>query len=229
AAKSENRLTIFLRDSNTGALSLAGYISDGLFTVNGLAGVSNIFISSDGSHIYAASPSENTMTVFKRDFQTGLLQFLGSVTDEVAKVHGLGSISSVAVSPDGQHVYAIGKSDDAVVTFWRRSNGIIGLQSVIRQQDENNPQTLIVKAPYMRRTGTYGLNWYPEPKIDTSNLSTPNPSIKDPSIKEPSIEPPSVGASQVTVRTLGLAALAGLLVLLITVRLLGTINKRSKD
>jgi hypothetical protein len=91
----------------------------------------------------------------------------------------------------------------------------------------------------MRRTGTYGLNWYPEPKIDTSNLSTPNPSIKEPSIKEPSIkepsikepsiEPPSVGASQVTVRTLGLAALAGLLVLLITVRLLGTINKRSKD
>ena len=239
AAKSENRLTIFLRDSNTGALSLAGYISDGLFTVKGLAGVSNISISSDGTNLYAASPSENTMTVFKRDIQTGLLQFLGSVTDEVAKVHGLGSISSVVVSPDGQHVYAIGKSDDAVVTFWRRSNGIIGLQSVIRQQAEDNPQTLIVKAPYMRRTGTYGLNWYPEPKIDTSNLSTPNPSIKEPSIKEPSIkepsikepsiEPPSVGASQVTVRTLGLAALAGLLVLLITVRLLGTINKRSKD
>ena len=218
---------------------MAGYISDGLFTVKGLAGVSNISISSDGTNLYAASPSENTMTVFKRDIQTGLLQFLGSVTDEVAKVHGLGSISSVVVSPDGQHVYAIGKSDDAVVTFWRRSNGIIGLQSVIRQQDENNPQTLIVKAPYMRRTGTYGLNWSPEPKIDTSNLSTPNPSIKEPSIKEPpikepsveepSIEPPSVGASQVTVRTLGLAALAGLLVLLITVRLLGTINKRSKD
>ena len=224
AAKSENRLTIFLRDSNTGALSLAGYISGNQFTINGLVGVSNIFISSDGSHIYAASPSEHTMTVFRRNIHTGLLQFLGSVTDEVARVHGLGSISSVVVSPDGQHVYATGKSDDAVVTFSRRPNGIIGLQNVIRQSDEDNPQTLIVKAPYMRRLGTYGLNWYPEPKIDT-----PNVPISNLPVREPPIEPPSVGASQVTVGTLVLTAVAGLLVLFITVRLLQTMNKRSKD
>ncbi len=234
AAKSENRLTIFSRDSNTGALSLAGYISASELNVSGLDGVSNISISSDGSHIYATSPSKNTMTVFRRNVHTGLLQFLGSVIDEVAKVHGLGSVSSVVVSPDGQHVYATGKSDDAVVTFWRRSNGIIGLQNVIRQSNEDNLQTLIVKAPYMRRPGTYGLNWYPEPKIDTptvstSTVSTSNLTIKKPSIEPPSIETPSVGASQVTVSTLTLTAIAGLLVLFITVRLLGTMSKRSKD
>ena len=229
AAKSENKLTIFLRDSNTGALSLVGYMSGGLFTVKGLAGVSNIFISPDGNHIYATSPSENTMTVFRRNIQTGLLQFLGSVTDKVAKVNGLGSISSVVVSPDGQHVYATGKSDDALVTFRRRSNGVIGLQSVIRQPEEDSPQTLIVKAPYMRRPGTYGLNWYPEPKIDTSNLSTSNLNTSNIPAEELSIEPPSVGASRVNIKTLALTAIAGILVLLIAVRSPGATKKRSRD
>ena len=51
----------------------------------------------------------------------GFLTFSSLVQDNVGGVDGLRGVSSVAVSPDGKNVYAVGKLEDAVAVFRRNS------------------------------------------------------------------------------------------------------------
>ena len=55
---------------------------------------------------------------------TGKLEFVGSVIDGRDDVDGLWNAQSVAVSPDGKHVYGAAASDDAVTVF--RRDGVTG-------------------------------------------------------------------------------------------------------
>lgn len=65
-------------------------------------------ISADGKHVYLSSQIDDAITVFARDAGTGRLTQAGNVRQEVDGVDGLHSAQDVVVSPDGNHVYAIG-------------------------------------------------------------------------------------------------------------------------
>jgi 6-phosphogluconolactonase (cycloisomerase 2 family) len=92
--------------------------------VQGLAGVESITVSPDGRHLYAAGPSDTAggtpgaVAVFQRNLATGALQFV-EVQRDGGAVQGIGGVLSVAVSPDGSHVYAAGFSDDTLAVFAR--------------------------------------------------------------------------------------------------------------
>jgi len=105
---------------------------DGLGGVDGLRGIWSMVISPDGNHLYAAGYRDGAVTLFSRDATTGRLTFIARTKDGVGGVENAGSPCSVAVSPDGKHVYAAGYRDYALAVFGR--NGITGKLAFLEVQ-----------------------------------------------------------------------------------------------
>ena len=62
-------------------------------------------------------------------------QVIDLEVDNINGVDGLGGVSDLAISADGQHLYATGFSDDAVAVFARDSVGQLSLIQVIKNSD----------------------------------------------------------------------------------------------
>jgi len=115
----EGTVAVFERDATTGELTLVEVQRDGVDGVDGIAGAREAAVSPDGAHLYVAGLEDNAVAVFERDPSTGALSFVELERDQVGGVTGLLSVRSVAVSPDGAHVYASGYDDIAVAVFER--------------------------------------------------------------------------------------------------------------
>jgi 6-phosphogluconolactonase (cycloisomerase 2 family) len=127
-ALTDSAVSVFGRDSATGALTFVEVQKQGTGGVTGMDQPSEGTITSDGAHLYIASPSDNSIAIFSRNPTTGALTFVGNVQNGVAGVTGIVGASAVAVSPDAQYVYVGGNGDVAV--FQR--NAITGLLSEVQ-------------------------------------------------------------------------------------------------
>jgi len=61
------------------------------------------------------------VVVFSRNATTGVLTFVEVQRDGAGGVDGLDSARSGTVSPDGNHLYTAGSTDDAVAVLIRNS------------------------------------------------------------------------------------------------------------
>jgi 6-phosphogluconolactonase (cycloisomerase 2 family) len=107
------------RGSLSPSLAFVEAHKDGLGGVDGLRGIWSMAISPDGRHLYAAGYRDGAVALFSRDATTGRLTYVGRTKDGVGGVEDTGSPCSVAVSPDGKHVYVASHWDHAVVVFSR--------------------------------------------------------------------------------------------------------------
>ena len=121
AAFGDDMVSVFSRNSTTGALTFVEFHRDGDGGVDGLNGAWSVTVSPDGNHLYAAGTGDNAVAVFSRNSTTGALTFVEFQQDGAGGVDGLAGAQSVTVSPDGNHLYATGADDDAVVVFSRNS------------------------------------------------------------------------------------------------------------
>ncbi|MBM3471062.1 MAG: lactonase family protein [Armatimonadetes bacterium] len=87
--------------------------------VEGLRGVWSLTVSPDGRHVYAAGYRDDAVVVFGRDQVTGRLAFVEAHKDGSGNLDGIAGACSIAVSPDGRHVYVAGHWDHAVAVFSR--------------------------------------------------------------------------------------------------------------
>ncbi len=87
--------------------------------VPGLGGAAALAASPDGRHLYAVARDDDALAVFTRDAAGGRLSFVDAYVDGVGGVFGLDAAGSVAVSPDGRHVYVTAASDDVLAVFAR--------------------------------------------------------------------------------------------------------------
>jgi cysteine-rich repeat protein len=99
-----------------------------------LRGVSALAVSPDGKNVYAAATDDDSLIVFSRSTQTGLLSFLEAQIDNTGAIDGIDSVKAVAVTPDGADVYAAASRDDAVAVF-RRDPASGALTFVERKRD----------------------------------------------------------------------------------------------
>ena len=122
AAPQDDAVTLFDRNPSSGELTFVEFVEDGMSGVDGLRTVVSVRVSPDGKHVYAVGRGDSAVAVFSRSSADGTLSFVEVEKDEVDGVDGLGGATSVAVSPDGNNVYATGSHDDAVVAFGRDSS-----------------------------------------------------------------------------------------------------------
>jgi len=114
-----NSVAIFSRNATTGMLTYVGLVEDGVGGVDGLCRSWWVTVSPDGKHVYVTAYDDDGVHIFSRNATTGMLTYVGLVEDGVGGVDGLEEARSVAVSPDGAHVYVAAWADDAVTAFRR--------------------------------------------------------------------------------------------------------------
>lgn len=99
--------------------------------VSGLENPVAVAASPDGRHVYVAGLMGDSVAVFEHDPLTDSLEWVDVVVDGVEGVDGLDGASSIALSPDGRHVYATGEIGGSVVVFSRdAATGVLGFVEV---------------------------------------------------------------------------------------------------
>jgi len=129
----DHAIVRFSRDTGDGTLTPLDCIDDdesgpeaGCSTADGLNNPQSIAISPDGMSVYVAAVGDDAIVRFDRDPDTGALTDRDCIDDNDVvgddcgqSTDGLDGVGGVAVSPDGESVYAASLSDDAIVRFDR--------------------------------------------------------------------------------------------------------------
>ncbi len=148
----EDGVSVFARAAD----GRVGYLEterDGVGGVVGLFKPTSVTVTPDDSQVLALSGSDNSLVVFGRNKDSGLLTYQQTVQDGVDGVTGLLGAIDVAVTPDGTSVYAIGEG--ALVTFTRNtSTGLVTFVSarfdVAGPEEQGSPSALTISADGQR-------------------------------------------------------------------------------
>jgi DNA-binding beta-propeller fold protein YncE len=136
----DDALAVFSRDPVSGTLKFLEVHKDGVAGVDGLKGAYAVTVSPDNKHVYVTSDpagvQDDAVTVFARETISGTLTYIDSIVNVVGDEVGLAGPASVAVSPDGRHVYVAADIDDAVTVFSRQP--ISGTLSFVQTIDESD-------------------------------------------------------------------------------------------
>lgn len=133
--------------------------AEDLSVLESLFGATGVVVSPDGLHVYAVGQFDDSIAGFSRSSVSGELTYLFHLRDGDAQgpvnIDGLDGAESVAISPDGAHVYVAAFNDASVALFerdavtggltyvalWRDSSlggtadGLLGAISVILSPD----------------------------------------------------------------------------------------------
>lgn len=123
----------------TGACTLSPTATAGGST-SGMGALFRPVISPDGRNLYALGGTSgftsSTVSTFNRNATTGALTFAGCITGDTAVTactqiptatagaggSGMGTLTDLAIAPDGKNVYAVALGDDAITTFSRNTS-----------------------------------------------------------------------------------------------------------
>jgi len=117
----DDALVVFARNATTGELTFVESLKDELGGVDGLNGADAVAISPDDKHVYIAGNIDDAVAVFSRNSTTGQLTFVEVHKDGANGVDGLNGATDITISPDGNHAYVAGNSDNAVAVFSRNT------------------------------------------------------------------------------------------------------------
>lgn len=126
ASPVENSVAAFRRGAD-GALAYLDQMRNGSAGVAGLSGARAIAMSADGRHVYVAGQFSNAVAAFSRNVdplsaQYGRLTYIGSVQHGVGGADGLLQPVSLAVAPDGKHVYVLSGTGNSLAVLLRNPN-----------------------------------------------------------------------------------------------------------
>jgi 6-phosphogluconolactonase (cycloisomerase 2 family) len=121
-ASIDSAITVFSRNSSTGALTFVEKVRDDSNGVDGIATTRGIAISPDGKYTYVSGQFDNAVAIFGRNSSTGELTYIEHVKDDSAGVTDMAQPRGLVLSPDGVHLYVSSKTDYSVAIFSRNSS-----------------------------------------------------------------------------------------------------------
>ena len=117
----DSSLVLFSRNPATDDLDFEQAIFDEATTAQNLGGASSVVVSQDSNHIYVGAFIDDAITHFVRVGPGLTFDYFSEVVDDLDGVNGIDGVTSMALSPDGTHLYATGQVDDALAVFQRNS------------------------------------------------------------------------------------------------------------
>lgn len=134
SATDDNAVSVFARNSLTGALTLASTVVDGAGGVDGIQGASSLVLSPDNQFLYVSGQLEDSVAIFSRNTATGALTYVGKRTQGSDGISTLDGARSLAVSPDGRYVYVSANISNAITVFNRNAvTGDLSLATSVTQ------------------------------------------------------------------------------------------------
>ena len=129
-----------------GKLTFIQSLQNGVAGVSGLNNVNDVLATSDGSHVYATSETDNSISVFLRNpnaasISFGELSYLNTYTNGVGGVAGLAGAGVMKLV--GDHLYVLGGVDQALALF---------------ERDPGNGELSFVEFKQNGTSGVVGLN-----------------------------------------------------------------------
>ena len=135
--------------SSKGCIADLGDSGDCGTATQGLDSARGVAVSPDGRSVYAVANGDQALARFDRNPEGALSNpsCIGDVGGPADcgpgnTAQGLGGAFAVAVSPDGENVYVVSSSDDAIVTFDRAQDGALSNPSCI--EDVPSPPAVAV-------------------------------------------------------------------------------------
>jgi len=126
AASGNDAISQFSLDSNTGAVSFIGNITETYAGEFGIKEVYGLVISPDGNHLYAAGSDSDSVAVFSIDVNTGVLTFIEAEVLGVNDPDDAGGTVAfmdrplrVDISPDGLNLYVAAEFSSSIAVFDR--------------------------------------------------------------------------------------------------------------
>ncbi len=110
---------IKVESQSTVELEFNQVLTDGVGGVNGLNFSQGIAQSPDGRHVYVTSIIDQSVALFDRDTNTGDLTFVATFDNNSGGITNMTSPLTIAVSPDGKHVYVGSQGTNALIVFDR--------------------------------------------------------------------------------------------------------------
>lgn len=104
-------LGVFDRSTTDGTLTWSTFFKSGVEGVEDLRSPNGIVVSPDGQNVYVAARGSNSLVVFDRSTADGSLMYSAAFSFGRSRgvIEGLSGCLDVAVSPDGEGVYVIGR------------------------------------------------------------------------------------------------------------------------
>ncbi len=124
----DDTLTVFDRNAVTGALTFV------MSTSNlDMDGPQMVEVSPDGTQVYVTARNSDSFLIFNRNAGSGIvtLSHVWTNGDGGGTVTGLDYPYGIVVSPDGRFIYVTGYLSDAIVTFYRDSDGFVGYEDTL--------------------------------------------------------------------------------------------------
>lgn len=126
SAREDNSVVVFNRDGD-GRLSPAQLLQNGTGGISGISGAQHIELAPDGKHVYVLGSFSNAIAAMTRVDEPGApdhgqLSSLQTLENGVNGVLGIANPVAAALSPDGEHVYVLGREDDTLAVFDRNAN-----------------------------------------------------------------------------------------------------------
>lgn len=125
ASTRTDSIYVYERDSATGELSVVETISeDAELGITGIDNTDSLVLSHDGLFLYGASVSEDAVSVFARDQESGRLQFVEVIVDGSQDALGndielFNGVKGMALNYDSTYLYVSSRTDDGVTAFSR--------------------------------------------------------------------------------------------------------------
>lgn len=130
AGSGEDAVAVFRRDDASGLLTFLDVYRDGVSGIDGLAGPLRL-ITID-RHLYVTGSVDNAIAAFEVE-ETGDLTLIAVYRDGEAGIDGLMGALGLAVTGNGDFVYASGTGDDALAVFSRApATGELSFVDVVR-------------------------------------------------------------------------------------------------
>lgn len=142
AGGSGDSLAVFARDATSGRLSFVEAEANGSDDggdagpmVAALDEPSGVVVSPNGAQVYVSARGSSAVVRFDRAAATGRVSFVAAQVDGTGGVDGIGSATSLSLSPDGAQLYATGAGDNAVALFDRAADGTLSWRTQYRKGD----------------------------------------------------------------------------------------------
>jgi 6-phosphogluconolactonase (cycloisomerase 2 family) len=112
----DNSIAVFDRDKHDGTLTFVQKLADGVGGVEGLFAASALAESHNGKYVFVGGFADDAIGVFRRG-PHGLLSFVEFIGNGGFGATGLDGVISLAVSPNGKHLYSCSFNEHTVGLF----------------------------------------------------------------------------------------------------------------